>query len=347
MEPTHEGAGRPGNVAIVLAVGLVAILAFAAMAIDVGKLRLNQQQLRNVSDAASLAGAARLDGTAAGLDAARDAAIAVAGQNAVDGRVHALAPADVELGHLVDGAFVAGSSPPERVTAVRVRAARGDLDAWLAPVAFGIEHLAADAVSVAVSGGPFEDDCPLPVAVPSCSLPVGPGACGLDIHMSPDTNDSGAWAMLAPERASASAVRNALSHCSIASASNEVNLNNGAVAAALRALADEVEASTTAWDAEAWGVLPPQREGSAIVGYGAHVLQRRLIVFDDPGACVDTKYTGAGLSIAGFAEAVVYDVTTGGDPASRGLSVRITCDTSSDPGGGGWFGVTAQPRLVE
>jgi hypothetical protein len=345
--PHPSDSRRPGNVAILIAVSLVVLLAMAALALDVGKLRVNQHQLQNAADAAALAGAKSLDGTSAGLAAARSAAITLAGDNEVDGEAFVLAGAEVELGRVEGGAFVAETDPYD-VTAVRVRAASEDLGALVAPIVFGQDEMLGEAFAVAVSGGPGEAACPLPVAVPSCLLPVDGEVCGLDVRMSPDTNDSGAWALVEPQHPSANAVRNALRNCTNAATTDDtVTLNNGAIMSALKVLADEVNASATTWDAARWGALPPQREGSAIEGYGAHVLERRLIVFEDPGQCVDTKYTGSGLPLAGFATAVVYDVAVSSDPAQRGLSLRVLCDITQEPGGGGWFGTTVPPKLVE
>jgi len=83
---------------VLVAVGLVALLGVVALSVDVGRIVVAKQQLQNVADAAALAGASVLRN---GMDAAaaRQAAIAVASQNAVLGEAASLDPQlDVTVG---------------------------------------------------------------------------------------------------------------------------------------------------------------------------------------------------------------------------------------------------------
>src|SRR6185436_18901097 len=64
-----------GFTAIVSSLGLFCLLGMAGMAIDVSHLYLAGTELQNAADAAALAGASALDGTAGGVTAAVDRAL--------------------------------------------------------------------------------------------------------------------------------------------------------------------------------------------------------------------------------------------------------------------------------
>lgn len=56
MTPKHER----GQILVIVAAGLVVLLGFAALVIDVGHVYLTQRYERNLTDSASLAGAQQL-----------------------------------------------------------------------------------------------------------------------------------------------------------------------------------------------------------------------------------------------------------------------------------------------
>jgi Flp pilus assembly protein TadG len=58
--PRRSRAGQRGSIAVIVALSLVALLAFAAIAVDVGYLMFSQRRLQAATDAAALAGATDL-----------------------------------------------------------------------------------------------------------------------------------------------------------------------------------------------------------------------------------------------------------------------------------------------
>lgn len=70
-----------GAVIILVAVGLVALIGFVALVVDLGNLYVRKSELQNGADAAALSGAREIDGTVTGLKKAQDAAIATAKLN--------------------------------------------------------------------------------------------------------------------------------------------------------------------------------------------------------------------------------------------------------------------------
>ena len=65
---------RKGYVLLATAVGMTVILGAAGLAIDIGRAYVARSEIQAYADAAAIAGAARLDGTSAGITAARSAA---------------------------------------------------------------------------------------------------------------------------------------------------------------------------------------------------------------------------------------------------------------------------------
>ena len=75
---------RKGFVLIVTTVVLVVLLALAGLGIDIGRMYVIKSELQAFTDAAALTAALQMDGTAAGLGRARDAAAKLAtGPNAM------------------------------------------------------------------------------------------------------------------------------------------------------------------------------------------------------------------------------------------------------------------------
>src|SRR5512139_2980219 len=72
---------QSGAVAIMTAFALVLLIAMIGLVVDLGYLYTRKTELQNAADAAALAGARELNGTAAGVTAAVARAIALAGEN--------------------------------------------------------------------------------------------------------------------------------------------------------------------------------------------------------------------------------------------------------------------------
>jgi len=141
-----------GAIAIVVIVGMVAILAMAGLALDGSHAMLNKTRLQNAVDAAALSGAKELDLTGKDVFLARAAAEASFGANSnasgntemgeayADGTIQL----EIQFSKTLDP-FVPGTSPAEYV---RVRARNFRLPAWFASVVGVTEKtVAASAVA--------------------------------------------------------------------------------------------------------------------------------------------------------------------------------------------------------
>jgi Flp pilus assembly protein TadG len=71
-------------VAIIVAIVITLLILIVGLVVDLGFLYTRKTALQNAADAAALAGAKKLDGTTAGIQAAADAAIAMAALNSVN-----------------------------------------------------------------------------------------------------------------------------------------------------------------------------------------------------------------------------------------------------------------------
>jgi len=67
---------RRGNATLSM-LALMSGIMFAALVVDLGYTRVCRTELQNAADAATMAGVGYLDGTPAGMEAARQAAIAL------------------------------------------------------------------------------------------------------------------------------------------------------------------------------------------------------------------------------------------------------------------------------
>lgn len=130
-----------GAVAIIVGFSLVLLIGFLAMVIDLGHLYLAKSELQNGADAAALAGAKELIGTATGVTSAVNKAIAVAAQNDYD----FTKPIDITIDDIWVGACPEDSCmvPATTVTSdgtaadktfLKVHTRNRDLVAWFAPI---------------------------------------------------------------------------------------------------------------------------------------------------------------------------------------------------------------------
>lgn len=343
---------RGGNIVALVAIALVILLAFAAVAIDGQRAYMVHGELRNAAEATAHAAALGLDGTTAGYEAAylRASQIAEANQAAglsIDLNEMAGDPYAVELGRYEDGEFVADVTDPSLVKAVRVNLRLQGMNTFFARPAFGTDDMAVAAQARVLGGGPANAKCPLPIAVPSCALPRNSegSLCDMDIVFGPDNNDNGAWARLGSGSPNAAWVRDSIQSCASASSTVDVvSLNNGQITTASRALADAINASPVTWNASEWGSMPAQVNNSAITTYGK-VLESQIIIVESASGCANPKLTGSSYSIQGYATAVVYDVVATGKAAKRTISMRVICDSVTERAGGGFFGTKAPPQF--
>lgn len=345
---------RSGNTAVQVALGLTVLLSVTAVVIDIGRGRVFKHQLRNAAEAAAHAGAAQLDGTTEGMDAARAMAVSVAAENLAAGSPVVLDPntandpaGDVVLGYWEDEVFVP-STAPAVVTTVQVVANRPTVDTILAGVAMDEPTMAVGDFAIAQAGGPASAACPFPIALPDCEFTAGAaGFCGMELALSSARIDNGAWARTGTTQANASYIRDSLDPAVCASASgldDVVTLNNGQVNSAFRELGDAVNLYGSPWISEEYGgTQPAQSAGSIVSPYGEKTLVGQIVIFEDSDNCTNTQFAGT-HPIVGYATIVIYDVVNQG--STKDIKARVLCAMSDGAGGGGYYGTTVPPNFV-
>ena len=133
-----------GQILVLVAISLVVLIGFAALAIDVGYFYHTKNQLQGAADAAALAGVVKLDGTNDLTQTdARNGAITYAALNSASGSPVQLSSDntnilsssnDITVGSWITNTYTAGGTP---VNALQVRARRTNKDAAGFPRIFG------------------------------------------------------------------------------------------------------------------------------------------------------------------------------------------------------------------
>ncbi|WP_027714260.1 TadG family pilus assembly protein [Desulfuromonas sp. TF] len=206
-----------GAVAPLVAIMLVVIIVCVAVVVDLGHIHNVKIQLQRAVDAAALAGANQLDGSAGAVQAAKDEAEAVAAANQVDQESVAIVAGDLvdpsdpdsthyvevgrwdseALGSLASDRFDPAGTPPN---AVKVTATRSVSHVFFFFVP--ATDVIADAIAVAKPQVPI-----LPLAVVTCvpaeRMLENPGGlpdlnvCGITSYkFTNDQNDTAAWTSL-------------------------------------------------------------------------------------------------------------------------------------------------------
>ncbi len=331
---------------------MTVLLGAAAVVIDFGRGRVLKQQLRNASEAAAHAGAAQLDGTTEGLDAARTMAVSVAASNLVGTDPVVLDPnttndpaGDIVLGYWEDEVFYP-STDPSITTTVQVVSQKPDVATYFAGVALEEPTMDIGDFAIAQGGGPGASDCPFPLAIPDCELTALPDICDGELLLTSARVDNGAWARPGSTQANANFIRDSLdpSVCAAASGLSDIlTLNNGQVNSAFPEMGDAVNDYGVAWDTSLYGTLPPQSTGSVVSPYGKALIGQ-IMVFDDPDDCVDTTFTGV-HEVVGFATLIIYDVINQG--SNKQIKAKTYCTMNpGGVGGGGFFGTLVPPNIV-
>ncbi|MDP2312679.1 MAG: Tad domain-containing protein [Pseudomonadota bacterium] len=347
--------------AIIVALGLTTLLAVGAVTIDLSYARVVQQQLQNASEAGARAGSQQLDGTDAGMIAARVAAANVAAENNAAGTPVEVASADIVLGIWDDeaGTFEE-SDEPTLVNTVEVRARRPELALFLAPVALGRSTVVVSAQSraLAEASGAGAVSCYIPLAVPDC-LVEQHGLGGLEdltLQINPPGVDSVGWAR--PNGSpNANWSRDQMDDCENggeAAVGDPVGLQNGVVSSAMDALATRVNTSSTSWSTERWGSLPNRLPASSIsTSNFGNTYEGAVIVFDGGDEYCDGSggdFNGT-QPLKGFLWGAIYDVRNTGAADKRTIKMRLDTSTGYNIGtgiGGPDYGVVTHspPRLV-
>lgn len=349
---------RRGNVAIKVALSMTVTMGMAAISVDLGFARVVRVELGNAAEAAAHAGAAQLDGTDAGVVAARTTAILVGNQHRAGGTPVELTSSDVVTGIWdADAGTFTPSSVAESVNAVRVDAARPELGLFFAPVAFAQDTVSvgASAVALASHTGAGEVECFLPMAIPQCHLDEGLESAGyVDFKVNPPSEDNIGWARPSGTP-NAAWTRDQIGNCEAdgsAAIGDSVGLQNGTIPNAINAMVDAMVASDTTWETPALGTIPGQRLGSELTSeqYG-RTLEGPVFVFDggDEYCNGGGQFNGTEV-ITGFAWAVVYDVENNGAAQERTMYVRIDTvrehDYGTSTGGDNWGVTKLTPKFV-
>jgi hypothetical protein len=358
-------------VALTVGLSLVVLVSFAALAVDLGYARMVDVELQNAADAAAHAAVQRLDGTDAGLVAARAIAVEVAAENAAAGTRVVLDPnvANAEDGGLVlgvwDGSTFTPSADAAQINAARAHTQVPTLTTFFARV-FGQREVAVGARStmVAEHGGASEVECVLPLAIPDCLIGYHGGLSELtdvELGLSPAGVDSVGWGR--PNgNPNASWSRDQILDCENsgeAAVGDPVGLQNGVATSAMAALVTAISTSSTTWRDDTWGDQPDRMRGSDVPAnkYG-RTFEGPLMVFSGG----DEYCTGNGGSftgtetIVGFMWGSVYDVKLPGNGRGNGTvgTLKLRLDPMGDydfgtAGGGPDWGVVGStpPRMVQ
>jgi hypothetical protein len=129
---------QQGAVAIIVGLSIVILVGMLALVIDLGHLYIAKTELQNAADAAALAGAKELVGTADGVTAARDKAKEFASANNYDfSKPVVITDGDISFGASPTGPWDDGADPSNKFfikVDTRDNPNLGDLDTWFAPV---------------------------------------------------------------------------------------------------------------------------------------------------------------------------------------------------------------------
>lgn len=342
---------RRGAMILVVALSLAVIFGFAALVLDIGYQRIVRTQLQIGIEAAAHAGTKELDGTEAGMERARATTSTVAELFVADGDAIRLSEDQITLGVYSSGAF-ATSDDASTVNAVQVETNRNDIRPILAKVAFDHDDMAVD-VTTAVTrpyGGAAAVSCFIPIALADCminDLYGDDGIAMVSLTLNPAGIDNVGWAR--PDaNPSASWLKSQVADCEYeggVAVGDSIRLNNGVITSVLSEIINEIEDSTTAWDADTWGTLPSQVTSSSGINsskYG-HTFEGPVMLFHNDSYC-----TGSGGSwnttetISGFVWGAIYDVYSKGSPKT--ILVRLDATHEYNEGtevGGPDYGVTA------
>lgn len=332
--PLQARHDRDGNFAFMLVLSLPVLLGMAAVAVDLGYQKVVRAELQATADIAAAAGTEYLDGTAAGLDAAKAAAIRAAARNHADGKPVELNEMNIGFGHWDRQSFeYVPSTDPAEIDAMQVLVRREDVPATFASIVFTDQDIAAQGRSTAT----VPPDSP--AGGETCYLPLGVADCLFDEYtpqeltemvfvLNPAGIDNVGWARLGASP-NADWLRDQIRDCEhggLARVGDAIGLQNGVVNSAMMELADAVEDSDTSWNTDDWGEIPEQSSNSSVAksAYG-NTYEGVIFVFDGgPEYCQDGGGSFNGTeTIVGFAWAEVFDVATKGSSSSKNIYLRL------------------------
>lgn len=174
-----------GAVAIVVGISIVVLVGFLALVLDLGHLYIAKTELQNASDAAALAGAKELNGSAAGVTSGVNRAIATAAQNNYDFSK----PVDITIDHISVSSSPSGPwepasavTTPADKTFLKVDTGPRQLGTWVAPIfnmVTGGNYGTTSTFGMAVAGRYLVQVTPLGVCAIDVALGTQPGTCSV------------------------------------------------------------------------------------------------------------------------------------------------------------------------
>jgi hypothetical protein len=188
---------REGAVAVTVVLMFGVILGMMALAIDAGHVYKVRTEAQNAADATALAGAAPINGTEAGITAARAAAVNFAANNRIYSGAAVVAEEDVLFGRWSPLTGVFTELEDDEVTsinAIRVRTTPADVDNPFAGV-FGRNETPVAANAIAARGGP-PAQCSFPMVVGDCELGIGNPSDERCFRMQNAGTDTAGWSNL-------------------------------------------------------------------------------------------------------------------------------------------------------
>jgi Flp pilus assembly protein TadG len=365
---------------------LVMMMGFVALSFDVGNLYHVRTEIQSGVDAAALAGASALDGTAAGGTAAIARAVAYGQkQHVYKNDNMPLADSNVVLGtwNFDNNTFTAGTADWTQVNAVQVNYTEPSVSLPFAAVV-GKTSLPVTTLGAAVGGGPADDACGFPMVVPDCAVEAAAAndTCSVCMQMASAQNDNFGWTSFGNSNgvpAIAAAVQSACftngvpnvdanGQCSGA-CTNKLNLNQGVQINGGNIFNNNPN------DPCSLMVQLINRNGAS--NPQPFTVEVPVVHLDAKGgACTRANINGQSNPIVGFTLIDVYAVYCGNGknapwadsqpgygrpcnaPANRTVFASLhrelnngswTCATTptNDHAGGKNWGVSAEPRLVQ
>ena len=342
--PGHPRHSERGAVAILVALSLITLFGFAALAIDMGRFRVVSAELQNASDSGALAAAWELDATTTGMSAAQTKGIEFAEKHWADNdEITDVTDDDVVLGVWTfgDPGFFTAGGDPEDVNAVRVITYRNDVKGtamvpWLGSVGgFGSGQEKREAVAVGLGPGCLNG---FPLTIPECAITDEAGnlKCdGTEIKLSNDIIDNGGLTSLNTENAaSVNYVKGLIdgygaSTVCNTSVADEIKVMNGNPKQPVgKKIRDKM------LDPDGDGVEEPVKVYLPIIDTECPVKFNQI-----------HHVTGY---VAFMLEHVHLPSDPGGDPATDPfVTGHLLCDAKpAGPAGGKWYGTKGKPRLV-
>ena len=361
---------RTGNVAMMTALMLTLMLGFAALAVDVSNKYRVRTESQSAVDAAALAGARELRGTAQAITTAQAQARVIGEQHYAYQANVKVPDSDIMVGRWDANLHDVVAATPALSNAVKVTHTEPAVAHPFASALTGTTASTVAAHAVALGGGPGVAACGFPLALASCTLEGGAGGnnCGGCMKMASAPQDNVGWANF-DGNTSVPAVSDALKAACFAADGKTPLLDAngrclGSCAKQPKAGVDEMQLG----NGNNFTKNPDQfceMLKSLLRASPTRTVRVQLPVFQSgsAGAC-NPQFSGHELAV-GFAEVEFLGAKCNKndpDPVDPGyipagcdkakadhyMIAQIMCGTTMDaPGGGGYFGVAARPVLID